>query len=101
MNEKTVTYHNASHCGSVQYINDSSVVTGWGLHGVIDNIGAMAPEGTMKDTGFEDLRAGSRPIFTEYDAANDTVTFELSGVRNAHFQGHEAFFSYRTYKTAK
>lgn len=101
MNEKTGKYHIASHCGSVQYINDNSVVTGWGLHGVIDNIGAMAPEGTIKDTGFDDLRAGSRPIFTEYDVANDTVTFELSGVRNAHFQGHEAFFSYRTYKTAK
>lgn len=101
MNEKTGTYHIASHCGSVQYINDNSVVTGWGLHGVIDNIGAMAPEGTMKDAEFEDLRAGSRPIFTEYDAANDTVTFELSGIRNQHFQGHEAFFSYRTYKTAK
>lgn len=101
MNEKTGTYHIASHCGSVDYVNENSVVTGWGLHGVIDNIGAMAPEGTISDAGFDDLRAGSRPIFTEYDVANDKVTFELSAVRNANYTGHEAMFSYRTYKTAQ
>lgn len=99
MNAKTGTYHIASHCGSVQYLNEHSVVTGWGLHGVIDNIGAMAPAGTISDEGFEDLRAGSRPVFTEYDMANDAVTFELSVIRNEHFQGHEALFSYRTYKS--
>lgn len=99
MNQKTGTYHIASHCGSVQYFNENSVVTGWGLHGVIDNIGAMAPEGTITDAGFDDLRAGSRPVFTEYDMAGGNVTFELSVTRNANFQGHEALFSYRTYKT--
>lgn len=101
MNQKTDKYHIASHCGSVDYFNENSVVTGWGLHGVIDNIGAMAPEGTISDQGYADLRAGSRPVFTEYDMANDKVTFELSVIRNANFTGHEALFSYRTYKTAK
>lgn len=100
MNQKTEQYHIASHCGSVDYFNENSVLTGWGLHGVIDNIGAMAPEGTISDQGYEDLRAGSRPIFTEYDMANDKVTFELSAIRNANFIGHEALFSYRTYKTS-
>ena len=101
LNQKTDSYHIASHCGSVDYFNDHSVVIGWGLHGVIDNIPAAAPEGTMTDEGFADLRAGSRPVFTEYDMANDQITFELCAVRNANFQGHEALFSYRTYKTAQ
>ena len=59
----------------------------------------MAPEGTIGDKGYNDLRIGSRPIFTEYDQENDTVTFELSADRNPLCQSHEAFFSYRTYKT--
>lgn len=101
LNEKTGKYHNASHCGSVQYENDNAVVIGWGLHGVIDNFGPMVPEGTMKDAGFDDLRIGSIPIFTEYDMAGDTVTFELSATRNPNVKSSEAFFSYRTYKTAK
>lgn len=101
MNQKTPLYHIASHCGSVDYFNENSVVIGWGLHGVIDNIGSMAPAGTVTDQGYEDLRAGSRPVFTEYDMENDKVTFELSVIRNANFTGHEALFSYRTYKTAK
>ncbi|MDO4734977.1 MAG: aryl-sulfate sulfotransferase [Lachnospiraceae bacterium] len=101
LNEKTGKYHNASHCGSVQYDNENSVVIGWGLHGVVDNFGPMVPEGTMKDAGFDDLRQGSRPIVTEYDLANDSVTFELSATRNPNEVNSEAFFSYRTYKTAK
>ncbi len=101
LNEKTGKYHNASHCGSVEYQNDNAVVIGWGLHGVIDNFGPMVPEGTMKDAGFDDLRQGSRPIVTEYDMENDKVTFEMSGTRNPNEASAEAFFSYRTYKTAK
>lgn len=101
LNEKTDKYHIASHCGSVQYNSPTSVMIGWGLHGVIDNIGAMAPEGTISDIGFEDLRIGSRPVFTDYDMENDTVTFELSGNRNPNQVTHEGFFSYRTYKTAE
>ena len=101
LNELTGKYHIASHCGSVQYNSDTSVMIGWGLHGVVDNFGAMVPEGTMKDAGFEDLRQGSRPIFTDYDLSADTVTFELSGTRNPNEENPEAFFSYRTYKTAK
>ena len=101
LNQKTDKYHISSHCGSVDYFNENSVVIGWGLHAVIDNIGAMAPEGTISDKGYDDLRQGSRPIFTEYDAANDKVTFELSVARNPKIQTHEALFSYRTYKTIK
>lgn len=101
LNEKTGLYHNASHCGSVQYDDDSDVMIGWGLHGVIDNIGPFAPEGTISDIGFDDLRIGSIPVFTEYDMESDTVTFELSGTRNPKEENHEAFFSYRTYKTAE
>lgn len=101
LNELTDKYHIASHCGSVQYDSASSVTIGWGLHGVIDNFGPMVPEGTMKDAGFDDLRIGSRPIFTDYNPESDTVSFELSGTRNPNEKNHEAFFSYRTYKTAK
>lgn len=72
LNQKTDKYHIASHCGSVIYANENSVVIGWG-----------------------------RPVFTEYDAANDTVTFELTGTRNPNYSSHEAFFSYRTYKSAE
>ena len=101
LNTKTDKYHIASHCGSVQYDSDSAVLIGWGLHGVIDNIGPFAPEGTISDIGYDDLRIGSRPIFTEYDMAADEITFELSGTRNPNEVTHEGFFSYRTYKTAK
>ncbi|MBQ9031442.1 MAG: aryl-sulfate sulfotransferase [Parasporobacterium sp.] len=100
LNEKTGKYHIASHCGSVQY-NNSTVMIGWGLHGVVDNIGPFAPKGTISDLGFEDLRIGSRPVFTDYDMENDTVLFELSGNRNPKEENAEAFFSYRTYKTAE
>lgn len=98
LNEKTDKYHIASHCGSVDYFDPTSVVIGWGLHGVIDNIGKFAPQGTMSDIGFEDLRMGSRPIFSEYDMDQGEITFELSAQRNPLFEGHEALFSYRTYK---
>ena len=101
LNALTGKYHNASHCGSVQYDSDTAVMIGWGLHGVIDNLGPFVPEGTISDIGFDDLRIGSIPIFTEYDMANDMVTFELSGTRNPNEENHEAFFSYRTYKTEK
>ncbi len=93
-------YHNASHCGSVDYFNDNSVLFGWGLHAVVDNIGAFAPHGTMSDIGFEDLRMGSRPVFTEYDMENGEISFELYVTRNPLFAAHEGLFSYRTYKTA-
>ena len=100
INRKTGKYHIASHCGSVQYKNEHSVVIGWGYHSIIDNIDPAAPAGTMQDTGFPDLRIGSCPVFTEYDKANDKVTFELCAFRNPHFLVEEGFFSYRTYKTA-
>lgn len=99
LNTKTDKYHIASHCGSVDYFNENSVMIGWGLHGVIDNIGAQAPEGTIGDKGYADLRQGSRPVFTEYDMENDIVTFELSVTRNPNIISHEALFSYRSYKT--
>ena len=82
----------------MDYFDPTSVVIGWGLHGVIDNIGKFAPQGTMSDIGFEDLRMGSRPIFSEYDMDQGEITFELSAQRNPLFEGHEALFSYRTYK---
>ena len=99
LNELSEKYHIASHCGSVDYISETSVVIGWGLHGVIDNIGAYAPEGTISDEGYDDLRIGSRPIFTEYDMENGEITFELSVTRNANIENSEGCFSYRTYKT--
>lgn len=92
-------YHIASHCGSVQYNSDSSVVIGWGLHSVVDTIAAQAPQGTITDSGYDDLRQGSRPIFTEYDMAAGEITFELYAERNPLLETHEALFSYRTYKT--
>lgn len=95
----TGKYHNASHCGSVEYHADQAVVIGWGLHGVVDNIGAMAPAGTISDIGFDDLRQGVKPIFTEYDMENGAVTFELSCTRNPLVHSAEGLFSYRTYKT--
>ncbi len=101
LDAKTGKYHNASHCGSVDYFNENSVVIGWGLHGVIDNIPAQAPKGTMKDKGFDDLKQGSRPVVSEYDPASGEITFELSVSRNPQMKTHEALFSYRTYKTAE
>ncbi|MCD8230263.1 MAG: aryl-sulfate sulfotransferase [Clostridiales bacterium] len=101
LNEKSEKYHIASHCGSVDYFNSTSVVIGWGLHGVIDNLGAYVPEGTITDAGYDDLRQGSRPVFTEYDMENDSITFELSVTRNVNITSSEAMFSYRTYKTAE
>ena len=85
----------------MQYDPDTAVMIGWGLHGVIDNIGLFAPEGTISDKGYDDLRIGSIPIFTEYDMTNDTVTFELTGSRSPLTESHEPFFSSRTYKTAE
>lgn len=99
LNQLSDGYHIASHCGSVQYDDDTSVVIGWGLHSVVDTIGAQAPQGTISDTGYEDLRQGSRPIFTEYDMTTGEITFELYADRNPLIQTHEALFSYRTYKT--
>lgn len=100
LNQLSEGYHIASHCGSVQYDNDTSVVIGWGLHSVVDTIGAQAPQGTVSDTGYEDLRQGSRPIFTEYNMTTGEITFELYADRNPLIQTHEPLFSYRTYKTA-
>lgn len=100
LNQLSDGYHIASHCGSVQYDDDTAVVIGWGLHSVVDTIGAQAPQGTISDTGYEDLRQGSRPIFTEYDMTTGEITFELYADRNPLIQTHEALFSYRTYKTA-
>ncbi len=101
LNELSDKYHIASHCGSVQYDNDNSVTIGWGLHGVIDNIGVYAPEGTITDIGFDDLRQGSRPILTEYDMENNVITYELSVTRNPLIESSEGLFSYRVYKTAE
>lgn len=95
----TGLYHNTSHCGSVYYQSDSSVVIGWGLHAVVDMISDVYPEGSAADIGFADLRMGSRPIVTEYDLNQSAVTFELSVVRNANYTDHDALYSYRTYKT--
>lgn len=100
LNQLSEGYHIASHCGSVQYEDDTAVVIGWGLHSVVDTIGAQAPQGTISDAGYEDLRQGSRPIFTEYDMTTGEITFELYANRNPLIQTHEALFSYRTYKTA-
>lgn len=101
MDKLSEGYHNASHCGSVDYFNRNSVLIGWGLHGVVDNIGPFAPHGTMSDIGFEDLRMGDRPVFTEYDMENGEITFELYVIRNPKFVAHEGLFSYRTYKTVE
>ncbi|MCR5667302.1 MAG: aryl-sulfate sulfotransferase [Eubacterium sp.] len=99
LNEQSDKYHIASHCGSVQYTSNTSVMIGWGLHGVIDNIGAMAPEGTISDKGYDDLRIGSRPIFTDYNLEDGSISYEVSGIRNANEENSEAFFSYRSYKS--
>lgn len=101
LNALSQGYHIASHCGSVAYDNDNAVVIGWGLHGVVDGIGAAAPAGTITDKGYEDLRQGSRPVFTEYDLEHGTITFELYATRNPLIQSHEALFAYRTYKSGK
>ena len=101
LNKKTDKYHIASHCGSVQYDSATSVTIGWGLHGVIDNIPPIPGAGQI-DTNFSDeaLHQGSRPIFTDYNLADGTVSFELTAIRNEKTQTTEALFSYRTYKNA-
>lgn len=99
LNQLSEGYHIASHCGAVNYFNDTSVLLGWGLHVIIDGLGADVPYGTFSDQGYEDLRQGSRPIFSEYDMENGELTFELSASRNPDYESHEWFFSYRTYKT--
>lgn len=99
INQLSDGYHIASHCGAVNYLNDSSVLLGWGLHVIIDGLGADVPYDTFSDQGFEDLRQGSRPIFSEYDMESGELTFELSATRNPDYESHEWFFSYRTYKT--
>ena len=101
LNQKTDKYHLASHCGSVQYESDSSVAIGWGCHGVIDEIGAMAPEGTFADAGYDDLRQGDHPVVTDYNPSTDTVTFELSATRSPMENTTEAMFAYRVYKAAE
>ena len=101
LNKLSDKYHIASHCGSAIYANDNSVTIGWGLHGVIDNIPSFAVDGGIPDPGqgYFNLRIGSRPVFTEYDMENGVITFELTAIRNPGCASHEAFFSYRTYKT--
>lgn len=102
LNTKTDKYHIASHCGSVEYKNVNSVVIGWGLHAVVDNIGPFVPDvAAPTDPSFGPLHRGDRPIVSEYDMANDEVTFELSAQRNNNVKTSEALFSYRTYKTAE
>lgn len=44
LTSKNGKYHITSHCGSVQYDSDTSVTIGWGLHGAIDNIPAVAAQ---------------------------------------------------------
>lgn len=94
-------YHIASHCGSVQYDSDTSVTIGWGLHGVIDNIPPI-PQAAQTDANYPDipLYQGSRPIFTDYNLEDGTISFELTAHRNAKATTSEALFSYRTYKNA-
>lgn len=94
-------YHIASHCGSVQYDSDTSVTIGWGLHGVIDNIPPVE-QAAQTDENYPDilLYQGSRPIFTDYNLEDGTISFELTAHRNANVDTSEALFSYRTYKNA-
>lgn len=94
-------YHIASHCGSVQYDSDTSVTIGWGLHGVIDNIPPVE-QAAQTDENYPDilLYQGSRPIFTDYNLKDGTISFELTAHRNANVDTSEALFSYRTYKNA-
>ena len=89
------------HCGSVQYDSDTSVTIGWGLHGVIDNIPPI-PQAAQTDANYPDipLYQGSRPIFTDYNLEDGTISFELTAHRNAKASTSEALFSYRTYKNA-
>lgn len=102
LNTKTDKYHIASHCGSVEYKNVNAVVIGWGLHAVVDNIGPFVPDtAAPTDPSYGPLHRGDRPIVSEYDMANDEVTFELSAQRNNNVKSSEALFSYRTYKTAE
>lgn len=105
LTDKNGKYHIASHCGSVQYDSDTSVTIGWGLHGVIDNIPAVVPAEnlTISDANYPSiaLKQGSRPLFTDYNMAAGTISFELTPVRNMMNMGSpDALFSYRTYKNA-
>ena len=85
LTDKNGKYHIASHCGSVQYDSDTSVTIGWGLHGVIDNIPAFVPDQARKnlDANYPDiaLKQGCRPVFTDYNMAAGTISFELTPVR--------------------
>ena len=105
LTDKNGKYHIASHCGSVQYDSDTSVTIGWGLHGVIDNIPAFVPDQARKnlDANYPDiaLKQGCRPVFTDYNMAAGTISFELTPVRNQmNLDSPDALFSYRTYKNA-
>ena len=105
LTDKNGKYHIASHCGSVQYDSDTSVTIGWGLHGVIDNIPAFVPDQARKnlDANYPDiaLKQGCRPVFTDYNMAAGTISFELTPVRNQmNSDSPDALFSYRTYKNA-
>ena len=105
LTDKNGKYHIASHCGSVQYDSDTSVTIGWGLHGVIDNIPAFVPDQARKnlDANYPDiaLKQGCRPVFTDYNMAAGTISFELIPVRNQmNLDSPDALFSYRTYKNA-
>lgn len=102
--EDYAKYHNASHCGSVDYFNKNSVLIGWGLHAAIDNIPSVAGPFVGIDDGkhFQKLKQGDRAVFTEYDMESGKITFELSGDRNKMLlDSWEGFFSYRTYKSTK
>lgn len=102
LTSKNGKYHITSHCGSVQYDSDTSVTIGWGLHGAIDNIPAVAAS-TLRDPQFSsiELKQGCRPVFTDYNMAAGTISFELTPARNKmNMASPDALFSYRTYKTA-
>ena len=102
LNKLSDKYHIASHCGTVRYINDHSVLLGWGFHIMIDEAGPDKEYGSISDEGYPDLRIGSKPIFTEYDPTNNIITFELSAVRNPDCEPPAtSFFSYRVYKAAR
>lgn len=79
----TQKVHWATHCGSVEHQSDTSVIIGWGLHGIFAN---------NPDT------VNNQAVFTDYNPDSNTVVFELCVKRNPLLEAHEGCFSYRTYK---
>lgn len=62
--------HMADHCGSVDYLTDTSTMIGWGLHMPVD-MGMPA----AKQYG---LAQGEHCIFTDWDDKNKAVNMELN-----------------------